>query len=323
MKKQITLLIIFLLSFAMNAQDIKGLSDEALKKEFAENACSCIDSINVSNKSSKEISGNIHDCIDKQVTAYQSSSKLFGAFLMEKDSTKQTKNKNVDIVINTNPDSKEYKKYYYEIERYLMDNCKSLKNKVASNQKKNENSISDNPKALEWYYKAVEQDSKGNYVKAIKFYKKAIKLDPNFAFAWDNMGLLYRKLEKYDKAIEAYENSLKIDPNGKTPLQNIAVVYVYTKEFDKAIKAYERLAKIDKNNPEVFYGIGFVSYRHKNDYEKGLQNMCKAYNLYIEQKSPYRTDAEKVINLIYVEMKKNGKENRFKEILKENNINVE
>jgi hypothetical protein len=51
--------------------------------------------------------------------------------------------------------------------------------------------------------------------------------------------------------------------------------------------------------------------------------MCKAYNLYIEQKSPYRTDAEKIINIIYSEMKKQGKENRFVEILKENNIRTE
>ena len=48
--------------------------------------------------------------------------------------------------------------------------------------------------------------------------------------------------------------------------------------------------------------------------------MCKAYNLYIQQKSPYRADAEKVINIIYYEMKKQGKEEKFNEILKANNI---
>jgi len=35
-----------------------------------------------------------------------------------------------------------------------------------------------------------------------------------------------------------------------------------------------------------------------NDFEKGLENMCKAYNMYVYLKSPYRTDAEKIINLI-------------------------
>jgi len=66
--------------------------------------------------------------------------------------------------------------------------------------------------------------------------------------------------------------------------------------------------------------LGDVYATKLNDYEKGLEYMCKAYNLYIEQKSPYRADAEKVINIIYYEMKKQGKEEKFNEILKANNI---
>ena len=107
------------------------------------------------------------------------------------------------------------------------------------------------------------------------------------------------------------------------PLQNIAIVYEYKKEYDKALKTYERLAKLDKNNPETFYGIGRMYILGKNDFENGLDNLCKAYNLYIEQKSAFRADAEKVIQFIYEEMKKQGKEDKFKEILKKNNISPE
>lgn len=42
--------------------------------------------------------------------------------------------------------------------------------------------------------------------------------------------------------------------------------------------------------------------------------------MYIKQKSPYRADAEKMINNIYTEMKKQGKEKEFNKILKANNI---
>jgi hypothetical protein len=41
----------------------------------------------------------------------------------------------------------------------------------------------------------------------------------------------------------------------------------------------------------------------------------------VEQKSPYRTDAEKIIQMIYADMKKNGNEAKFNEILKANNLN--
>jgi tetratricopeptide (TPR) repeat protein len=127
-------------------------------------------------------------------------------------------------------------------------------------------------------------------------------------------------LNKFDEAIDAYEKSLEIDPNGMMPLQNIAVAYQYKKEYKKAIKAYKKLAIIDKSNPEVFYGIGNVYTINLKDYEEGLDYLCKAYNMYIEQKSPYRTDAEKLINYIYSEMKEQGKEEKFNQILEANHI---
>jgi hypothetical protein len=49
--------------------------------------------------------------------------------------------------------------------------------------------------------------------------------------------------------------------------------------------------------------------------------MCKAYKMYTEQKSPYRTDAEKIIRYIYSEMKKQNKTDTFNQILESNNIN--
>ena len=61
---------------------------------------------------------------------------------------------------------------------------------------------------------------------------------------------------------------------------------------------------------------------HLKEYEKGLDNICKAYNLYIVQKSPYRTDAELLISQLFKEMKNAGKETTFDEILKKNNIST-
>lgn len=107
------------------------------------------------------------------------------------------------------------------------------------------------------------------------------------------------------------------------PLQNLAIAYQYKKDYPKAIEAYKKLFSLNRNNPEVYYGIGIIYAYYLVDNELALTNLCKAYNLYIEQKSPYRTDAEKVINYIASEMKKQGKTKRFKEILKENNIQAE
>jgi tetratricopeptide (TPR) repeat protein len=304
----------------VTGQDIKNKKNETLLKKLSENGCKCVDSISTYNKSKNDVAKQISSCINKQTGAFQMGSKL-----MEIDDLKNTAEeingkKQINLSINVNEDSKEYKKYYYELERYMMKNCNSLKEKIASNEKQTDKSFSNNEKALEFYSKGIDESKKKNYEKAIKYLEKAVTEDPKFAFAWDNLGINYRKLNNFDKAIECYKKSLEIDPNGLMPLQNIAVVYQYKKEYQNAIDAYKKLAEIDNNNPEIYYGIGNIYATNLNDYEKGLDNMCKAYNMYIELKSPYRTDAEKVINIIYSEMKKQGKEEKFNKILKENNI---
>jgi len=319
MKK--TLIVILIFCFYLNGvgQVKETKKSEKLLKELADNGCKCIDSINTYNKTKEEIAKALNRCIDNQVVAYQLGSKMLDIDLsnLSKKDSKDT----INITINSHKESKEYKDYYYEIERCMMDNCKSIKRKIAASDLENYYSVSKNPEAKKMYSKGIDESEKQNYQKAISYFQKALKIDSLFAFAWDNIGLCCRKLDKYDDAIYAYNKSLELDPLGLMPLQNIAVAYKYKKEYQKALAAYETLAELDNRNPEVYYGIGLLYAYSLNDLGKGLDNMCKAYTYYIAQKSPYRTDAEKIINMIYADMKEQGKEFAFDEILKKNNIN--
>jgi tetratricopeptide (TPR) repeat protein len=201
-----------------------------------------------------------------------------------------------------------------------MDNCKEVKNTISANDIEGDHSVSKNQAALDFYSQGLTEYKKENYKDAIVYFEKVLKIDSDFTFAWDNLGICYRKMNDFDKAIATYQKSLELDPRGIMPLQNIAVAYRYKNEFDKAIEAYQKLATLDKNDPEVYYGLGETYALYLKDYEKGLDNMCKAYTLYTKQQSPYRTDAEKIIGSIYSEMKKQNKLSRFHEILKENHI---
>ena len=48
---------------------------------------------------------------------------------------------------------------------------------------------------------------------ALDYYDQAIKIDPNYAYAWNNKGIALRNLGKYDEAIECYDRAIAIDPN--------------------------------------------------------------------------------------------------------------
>lgn len=320
MKKNLFLFSLICFSFYAKSQEKIKSDSTKLLKELAENACECVDSIETYNTSKDVIAAGISACINKQAGTFQMGAKLMNIESAKEKAVAKDGKKQINISFESNENSPEYKKYYYVLERYLMNNCNSVKTKIASNEKQSAKSISNNAEAKDYFNKGQDEAQKENYQKAIDYFNKAVKIDPEFAFAWDNLGINYRKLNQYDKALESYKKSLEIDPNGTMPLQNIAVVYIYKKEYQNAIKAYDKLAEKDKTNPEIYYGLGNVYAMYLKDYEKGLDNLCKAYNLYIEQKSPYRTDAEKLINAVYAEMKKQGKEAKFNEILAANKI---
>ncbi|MDR1517916.1 MAG: tetratricopeptide repeat protein [Dysgonamonadaceae bacterium] len=337
MKRTITILIISALlapaGFAQDENNHRAISDFFEQKEKAQstqeladdvkkqllqlpldNACRCIDSIETTNRLPEEINREIAKCIGKQIIAYQIGMNLFYPDPSKSDSTKD-----VNISIATSENSPQYKKYYSEIEGYLRENCTSLRLKIASRDMINKHSISENPEAMKFYSAGQKELTNDNYREAAACFEKAVEIDSLFAFAWDNLGLIYRKLNELDKAIACYQQSLRVDPYGLVPLQNIAVAYQYKGDFEKAIAAYEKLAEIDTNNAETFYGLA-LTYLGMKDFEKGLENACKSLIIYISQKSPYRSDAERLMSAIYQEMKKEGKLARFDEILKNNGI---
>jgi len=321
MKKSLFLVLMMCFYLSGIGQTKNTKKEDHLLKELSEITCKCIDSIDTRNKSGVEIAAEVNKCIDNEVGGYQLGSKMMNID-MTVNSTKKSK-KTINISFNTDKNSKEYKAYYYKIESYLMENCKALKRTVGTSNIENVKSYSDIKVAQEEYNKGLEYIKEDNYKKALPYFEKAVKEDSTFAFAWDNLGICYRKMDNYDGAIYAYNKSLSLDPNGITPLQNIAVAYEYKKEYQKALKAYATLSELDSFNPEVYYGIGRVYAWYLNDNEKGLDNMCKAYNLYVKQKSPYRVDSEAQISRIYLEMKKVNKTDRFNEILKENSITAD
>ena len=65
----------------------------------------------------------------------------------------------------------------------------------------------------------------GQKEKAIEYYQKAIKLDPEYARAYSNLGVVYDDLGQKEKAIEYYQKAIKLDPEDAFAYNNLGVVY--------------------------------------------------------------------------------------------------
>ncbi|QGK76346.1 lipopolysaccharide assembly protein LapB [Flavobacterium sp. SLB02] len=161
-----------------------------------------------------------------------------------------------------------------------------------------------------------------NYKLAIEGLQIALKQDPNFVLALDDIAVCYRQLEDYDNAIKYYKKSLDIYPEGEYALMNIGVVYSLKSDYKTAIDYYERLIKYQPNNAEGYFGAG-KNYLQINNDEKALNDIFIAHRIYSADKSEYTKDTEMIMGAIYQKMVKENKESIFKKIAAENNIVIE
>lgn len=70
---------------------------------------------------------------------------------------------------------------------------------------------SDLEKSKEIYFAALEAFKHDDYLTAEKFLRLALDLDPNFADAYESLGVILGRLERYPEAIELMDELMKVD----------------------------------------------------------------------------------------------------------------
>jgi tetratricopeptide (TPR) repeat protein len=53
----------------------------------------------------------------------------------------------------------------------------------------------------------------GRYTEAIEAFKQAIRINPDYADAYFNLGVVYVKLGRYTEAIETFKQAIRINPD--------------------------------------------------------------------------------------------------------------
>lgn len=157
---------------------------------------------------------------------------------------------------------------------------------------------SSNLEALKAYNDAHEMQKHGNFDEAIELYRAAIKLDPKFCDAMDNIGLLLRQQGEIEKAITWYKKSLKILPDNTAALQNLGVAYAFQGKPREAISIYEKLIQIAQDNPEGYYGIGNIYLKLQNP-EQAIKYFEIAEKLYSDISSPQIVDTQYNLGFAY------------------------
>jgi tetratricopeptide (TPR) repeat protein len=85
---------------------------------------------------------------------------------------------------------------------------------------------------------------------AIAAYQKAIELDPKWAPAHYNLGLIYYDQHKLDAAIAAYQKAIELDPKWAPPHYNLGLIYRDQHKLDEACKMFINGGKLAPEDPD-------------------------------------------------------------------------
>jgi serine/threonine protein kinase len=133
-----------------------------------------------------------------------------------------------------------------------------------------------NPEAYDAYLRGLAFEAGGEsaspaanlLTKAIGFYERAVKLDPNFAVAWARLSranaTLYHSLTtsaaRRDAAKRALENAQKLDPNSPETLLALGFYeYLVLLDYGAAKNAFGRVSKMLPSNSDVPDGLSHIA----------------------------------------------------------------
>jgi len=132
------------------------------------------------------------------------------------------------------------------------------------------------------YIEAIISNNKGlkskHWNDAIDCFTRALKLNPNFAEAYNNRGIVYYNTGVYDKAIENYDKAISLNPNDSNVYYNRGNVYAAKGEYDKAISEYGKVIELNSNDTDAYYRRG-IAYAIKGEYDKAIYEYNKAIEL--------------------------------------------
>ncbi len=124
-----------------------------------------------------------------------------------------------------------------------------------------------------------------DYVKAERFFKKAIRTDPERTDSYIHLTHLYSEAGKYEPGIPLLKEVVKIDPQNKDAFLFMGYLYYKTLSFDSSQAAYQKaLSLMTENEREAFQDS--TSFMLMGSEENKVEDTDSSVNQFWEHKDP-------------------------------------
>lgn len=116
-----------------------------------------------------------------------------------------------------------------------------------------------------------------DYQKALTHFNETIKLDENFAPAYNMIGYTQSMLNNLDEAEQAFKTYISMVPDNPNPYDSYAELLLKMGKYDESIAQYKKALNIDPKFVSSLLGIG-NNYVFKGDYAAAREYYNKEYD---------------------------------------------
>jgi len=119
-----------------------------------------------------------------------------------------------------------------------------------------------------WFERASEWDGDpAQWEDAIDAYRRVVSIDPTYAAAWNNLGLLLHRMGRYDDAGEAYRSALDQDPQCCEAAYNLGSLHEDRGAVEEAIGDYRRALELSPDYADAHFNLAGALARNGRDGE--------------------------------------------------------
>ena len=111
--------------------------------------------------------------------------------------------------------------------------------------------------------------------KALNSYKKAIKINPEYAQAYNNLGTALHQIGKIEESIDNYQIAIKLNNNFSEAFNNLGNAVRDLNTPEKALDYFKKAIKINSNFAEAYNNLG-CAYDELGNKKEALNNFKKA-----------------------------------------------
>lgn len=131
-------------------------------------------------------------------------------------------------------------------------------------------------KARRAFQQSQQAQAKGEIAKALELLQFAVREDPLYLEAWNNLGSYYMRAGDPDQALIALRRAQSLDGNNSHVLTNLGIVLLHKKQSEEAEEVARRALRQLRSDTKAEYVLGMSLFQGQKNPDEALFYLEKA-----------------------------------------------